>query len=378
MISDRPRRILVSCGVFAPHAGGAESLFGDLTRELVRRGHVVTVVTRRLPDTVRRETMNGVHVERFRFPMDYEAVRSRARFVLGTPVPLWRLVRLLTRPSVDTVVIGLLDMSAVYLLWLRSRMHFRLVLYLHGGETRDLPERYPGFRRLLERCLAESDRVVAVSQGLADDAIRRLPAVADRIEVIPNGIDVSSIEAAPAEQRARPYMLVVGRLVPGKRVDMVLTAFARVHRSLGGVDLVIAGDGPEAERLRRLRADLGLPPDRVHMLGAVPRERVIGLMKGALFVVHASASEGDPIVVLEAKAVGRLVLAARSVGLEQAITEEVHGAFFDGADGLGRLMIRFTESREERARLEGRLAAESAGTRDVRVLAERHLRVLAP
>jgi glycosyltransferase involved in cell wall biosynthesis len=375
---DRPRRFLVSCGVFAPHAGGAESLFGDLSRELVRRGHAVTVVTRRLPETARRETVDGVRIERFRFPLDYEAIRSRARFLLGTPATLWRLARLLTRPPVDTVVIGLLDMSVVYLLWLRGRVPFRLVLYLHGGETRDLPERYPGFRRLLERCLAESDRVVAVSQGLADDAIRRLPAVADRVGVIPNGVDVSAIEAAPAETRARPYMLVVGRLVAGKRVDMVLTAFAGVYRSLDGVDLVIAGDGPEAERLQRLRAELGIPPDRVHMLGAVPRERVFGLMKGALFLVHASASEGDPIVVHEAKIVGRLVLAARSIGLDQAITEDVHGAFFDDPDDLGRLMARFTGSRAERDRIEGHLAVERAGSGDMRVLAERHLQALAP
>lgn len=375
-----PLRILISSGVFAPHAGGAESLFGDLGRELVRQGHDVTVITRRLPDTPRRETLHGMRIERFRYPVDYEAIRYGLRYVIRTPPTVWRLFRLMRRQRVQTVVIGLLDMSALYLLRLRERLPFRLVLYLHGGETRDLPRRYPDFQRLLLRCLGEADRVVAVSSALARDAEAHLPSVADRIEVIPNGIDTAAIDAAQPERRARPYMLIVGRLVRGKRVDTVLTAFANVCADIPDVDLVVAGDGPERMALLALADRLGIPEDRVQFAGTLPRERVFGLMKGALLLVHASESEGDPIVALEARAAGRLLLAARATGLRDAIVEGVHGAFFDTADAaaLGRLMLRFASSAAERAQLEKRIAAEDRTRYDIRSLAERHLNVIAP
>ena len=159
--------------------------------------------------------------------------------------------------------------------------------------------------------------LVTVSAGLK----RRLVALGtppERVRVLRNGVD-PAVFRPPADREAarralgftRPTLLAVGNLIPLKRHALIVEALAH----LPGIDLAIAGDGPERPRIEALARQLGLA-DRVRLLGRLTQESLPGIYGAADLLVHPSLREGWPNVLLESMACGTPVLATNfdSVG----------------------------------------------------------------
>ena len=171
---------------------------------------------------------------------------------------------------------------------------------------------------------------VCVSAGVERFAREagRLPA--DRLTVIPNGIDVERIDrAAPVPREAigvpeeAHLALFVGRLDAQKGVATLLEAAGRVAGARPDWHLALAGDGPERDDLRRqAEADARLA-GRVRWLGR--RDDVPGLLKAADLLVLPSLWEGMPNVVLEAMAAGRAVVATAVEGSEDLVLPDRTG-----------------------------------------------------
>jgi glycosyltransferase involved in cell wall biosynthesis len=94
--------------------------------------------------------------------------------------------------------------------------------------------------------------------------------------------------------------VVVGRLIPEKRIDRFLRALALARAQAPQLRGAIVGDGPERLSLETLARGSGLLPEGVRFLGA--RSDVTRLLKGADVLVLSSDSEGFPNVLLEAMA----------------------------------------------------------------------------
>jgi len=125
-----------------------------------------------------------------------------------------------------------------------------------------------------------------------------------------------------AEPAGREYYFAASRWVPYKRMDLVAAAF----RALPGRRLVIAGDGPEAARVRRAAGP------EVEFVGEVPRERLRELLRGARAFVFA-AEEDFGILPVEAQACGTPVIAFGRGGALETVrggeTGTATGMFFD-------------------------------------------------
>jgi glycosyltransferase involved in cell wall biosynthesis len=154
--------------------------------------------------------------------------------------------------------------------------------------------------------------VVAVSGELATKVAARYPGA--NIQMIPNGVDVAALRAqslrtvVPAEGLRLGFL---GRLVPVKRVDLLLAAFAELRTTMARpVELVIVGDGPDRANLEKISARLGLG-DSVRFAGF--QAESAAWMASMDAVVLTSDHEGLPMVVLEALALGVPVV-ARAVG----------------------------------------------------------------
>ncbi|WP_165986219.1 glycosyltransferase [Streptomyces sp. YIM 98790] len=153
----------------------------------------------------------------------------------------------------------------------------------------------------------------------------------NRIVVIPNAIDPARFRFAPAARRVvrqrlgldpDAFVLAgVGRLVPGKRFDLLVRAAARLPQ----VRVVLAGEGPEAEALRRLAAGLGVA-DRVRLVGECGGPGVAGLLSAADLFVSCSPEETFGVAVLEALAAGLPVLYAACPAVEDLPPGEAPGA----------------------------------------------------
>jgi glycosyltransferase involved in cell wall biosynthesis len=150
-------------------------------------------------------------------------------------------------------------------------------------------------------------RVIAVSEGVAQDLRDNFGVRADRVVAIPNPIDIAAIETKAAEPPAfqieAPYVLAAGRLVKSKNFDMLIRAFAA--SGVAG-KLVILGEGPEREALMNTARECGVA-DRVVMPGFASNP--YPLMRAAHVFVLSSNAEGFPNALVEAMAVGAPVIA---------------------------------------------------------------------
>jgi glycosyltransferase involved in cell wall biosynthesis len=159
---------------------------------------------------------------------------------------------------------------------------------------------------------------VAVS-GTVAARLRDWGVPSARIHVVPNGIDAALFRHDSASRGATRAALGipedafvvggVGRLVPGKRFEVLVRSVA----ALPGARLLLAGDGPEREALRSLAAQLGAA-ERIHLLGerdstAGPAAPGIPALLGAMDVfVSTSREEAFGLAVVEALAAGLPVL----------------------------------------------------------------------
>jgi len=151
------------------------------------------------------------------------------------------------------------------------------------------------------------DRCIALSEEQRD-LLGRAGYPAERIEVIPNGVDTDAVAPGPSALRsqiaARLVVLYIGRLDPEKRVPALVESFLSLHLPADHV-LCIAGDGIQRERLAQLAAR----HPSIRLLGLVSAERALTLLRGCDVFVLPSTAEGLALSLLEAMAAGCAIVA---------------------------------------------------------------------
>jgi glycosyltransferase involved in cell wall biosynthesis len=185
------------------------------------------------------------------------------------------------------------------------------------------------WRRPLERWAGRwAARHVAVSEGVARFAREQVGLAAEKILVIPNGIDVKRIPALPIDpprlglRAGRRFLLFVGRLDSDdqKGAARLLEDARSLLNRLEEHDLVFVGDGPRLDALRRRAGELGVQ-DRIHWLGW--RSDLPAIIAAAEMLVAPSRWEGMSNTVLEAMAGGKPVVALQSEGIAELLGDLV-------------------------------------------------------
>jgi glycosyltransferase involved in cell wall biosynthesis len=158
-----------------------------------------------------------------------------------------------------------------------------------------------------------------------------------RIEVVPNGVfarDVEGVEPVREPGDGFTVMCVAG-LRPEKRVDLFIEAIGAARRENPAIRGLVAGEGPERERLEAPAAASG-----VALLGA--RRDVLGLVAGAGAVCLTSEAEALPMSILEAMALARPVVAADVGGVRDQVVDGETGFLVRPGDGpaVSRALLR--------------------------------------
>lgn len=210
------------------------------------------------------------------------------------------------------------------------------------------------YRDLLARLLAPRvDGVIAVSEAQLP-RLQRLGYRSDAIRIVPNAVELPVVARPAQEVRealgvgAGEFLaLLVAALRPEKCAELFVAAVRRAHSADRRVRGVIAGGGPELERIRALAG----ADDVVQVLG--PRADVPDLMAAADVVCLSSDAEGVPMVLLEAMALGRPTVATRVGGVSEAVEDETTGLLVPTKDepAFAAALLRLVVEPELRARL---------------------------
>jgi glycosyltransferase involved in cell wall biosynthesis len=184
-------------------------------------------------------------------------------------------------------------------------------------------------RLLIALCLRLGQRVVTVSDDIANSLKKLFPTMADRVVMIPNGVDMA-VTNDNADQRSdnTVMILMIGSLIPRKSVQTALQALVKLPANFR---LTVLGDGPERGRLEMLVDTLALS-DRVNLVGHVPPDEVRHWLTRADVLVMTSRSEGRPNAVLEAMAAGLPVVGSDIPGMRELVLPGVSGVLFPVGD----------------------------------------------
>lgn len=188
------------------------------------------------------------------------------------------------------------------------------------------------------------------------------------VVVQPNGVDVDRIEPAPRRKRSTPFTVgFVGSLRPWHGIDVLVDAFARLHRTHPDTRLLVVGDGPLRTSLTEHVAALGIE-SAVELTGAVPSAdvpRLLHRMDVAVAPYPESAGHYfSPLKVYEYLAAGLPVVASRIGQIDTTLTHGVDGVLVPPGDvaALTAQLAALRADSGRRARL-GRAARVTAETR---------------
>jgi glycosyltransferase involved in cell wall biosynthesis len=201
-----------------------------------------------------------------------------------------------------------------------------LVITVHDLAFRRFPETAPhGTRwwlRRIDRALAQSARIIVVSEATRRDLLELYPVDPDRVETIPHGVDRDVFRPSSADDvgavRERfaidgPYLLSLGGIEPRKNLPNLIRAFASLPAGLRPT-LVVAGAGVAWNPEGRILLDAALAElpaevrQRIHLVGYVSGPVKTALLGGAAALVYPSLYEGFGLPILEAMACGTPVL----------------------------------------------------------------------
>jgi glycosyltransferase involved in cell wall biosynthesis/protein-tyrosine-phosphatase len=191
---------------------------------------------------------------------------------------------------------------------------------------------YEGIDKVMLRAFA--DRIVAVSRGTSE-VLARTGYTRQALTTIHNGIDLSRVKAERPPHVVRsglgidPTALLLGtagRLAPVKGHEYLIRAAAYVAEEYPDVRVLIVGSGPREQELRTLARMLGVDRICLFVDPAVDCRFSVYDLVGALDIfVMPSLSEGIPMALLEAMALGRPAVASAVGGVPEIITDRVTG-----------------------------------------------------
>ena len=199
------------------------------------------------------------------------------------------------------------------------------------------------------------------------------------IEIIPTGIEMDKLAGGDGDAfRAhhgiapgRPTLVHVGRVAFEKNIDFLLRVLVRVRQRIPGVLLVIAGEGPALNQLKRLATRLGLDGSVLFVGYQDRNQALLDCYRAGDVFVFASRTETQGLVLLEAMAVGVPVVAAAILGTKDILGPE-RGALVAAVDEVefASKAVALLENDELRERL-SRDAQDYAREWDARRMAER-------
>src|SRR4051812_33263446 len=365
-------RVLVVSGIWPPDVGGPASHAPDVARFLHGLGHTVEVVTTASSAPARedfpvrwvsRELPVGV-----RHARGAALIRSRAR----------RVGVVYTTGMFGRSAAGALAARRPYVVKLTADPAFERTRRrgLVGGDVEDFQRGGGGPVALALRGARNAELRRAAHVYCPSEYLRGLVLgwgiPPERVSVLPN--PAPSLPELRARDELRQSfgfngaaLAFAGRLTAQKSLGRALDAVA----SANGVELVIAGEGPDRQPLERRAQELGIA-DRVTFLGAQPRNRVVELFRAADAAILTSSWENFPHTVVEALAVGTPVLAMEAGGVGEVVHDGVNGLLVPAGDeaALADAVRRYFADDELRERLRSAAASSVAAYAPERVFGE--------
>lgn len=310
-------RVLQLGKFYPPKRGGIETITEVLSTELVKRGHDVTVLCANDVLSTVYESAAGVKI-----------IRVASLGILFSQPILPTLPFHLYRAAKKVDIVHLHSPNPLVEFFVLLLLNQKVVISYHADVTRQkkLLRLYSAVRNAV---FVKSKKIIVAAEKLKTSSV--LEKYQEKIKVIPFGLpselfhetEVIKKHAAEIFSKHGSYILFVGRLVKYKGLDFLLKAMSKVDGTL-----LIVGEGPEKNKLKKLTKDLGLTKKVVFLGGVDSYERLAAYYKTARFLVLPSINRAEAfgLVLIEAMAWKKpLISSDLDTGISEVNVEGVTG-----------------------------------------------------
>jgi phosphatidylinositol alpha-1,6-mannosyltransferase len=355
-----PKMLLVS-EIFPPRHGGSGRWFWEIYRRLPRAEVVIAAGENARQNEFDEAT--DLHVERLPLTLGQWGLRS-VEGLRGYWKAFRSLRKLIRSAQIDAIHAGRNLPEGLLARALKSWCRIPYVCYVHGeevntaGTSRELTW-------LTRRVLAGAEFLIANSKNTAQLLQQEWNQPQEKVRVLHPGVDTERFIPAVADPVVRgrlgwgdrTVVLTVGRLQLRKGQDQMIRALPAIRKAIPDVLYSIVGDGPEGDLLRRLAAQAGVD-DCVQFLDEMADEQLVSCYQQCdLFALPNRQVdkdiEGFGMVLLEAQACGKAVLAGTSGGTGETMRVPQTGRLVccDTAETLAAQVVEMLSDRAELARM---------------------------
>ena len=336
-------KITIVLGAFFPvpptMGGGVEKVWFSLAPEFVKRGHDVVMVSRKLPELRREETINGVkhlRVDGFDPPRSLVWLKFLDLIYSLRTMSILRSRRMSELPDADIIVTNTFWLPIL----LRNSKHGRV--YVHVA-------RYPKGQM---RYYGNAARLQALSRVIANAIIAQAPRLRAKVRILPNPLPFRTSTASNTPRNNT--ILFVGRVHPEKGIELLLRAFVCLPREflstwkaniVGSHEIHLGGGG---KVFFQAMQQLGKQsPLQVQWLGPIFDEAELRAQyrSSMIFAYPSLAETGEafPLAPLEAMAEGCVPLVSNLACFNDYIEDGVTGFVFDRFGGYPALGNRLAD-----------------------------------
>jgi glycosyltransferase involved in cell wall biosynthesis len=305
---------------FYPFIGGVENYVYYSAREMVKLGHQVTVVCANEPYTKKEEIIDGIKVKR----LSYFGKIANTNITPGMPLALLKEEFDIIHTHIPT------PWSADWSNIVSKLKKKPLVITYHNDIIGDgVSSHIASFYNstALKSLLNNADRIIITQPNYLQSS-PYLEKYEDKIDVIPNGVDVEKFKPVDVDKNKNTifFLSLLDEFHKYKGLDYLLKALQQVKKVIPDVKLIIGGKGVLLDYYSKMANDMGL--NNVEFHGFIPDEKIAEYYsRSSVFVLPSISSkqEGFGIVALEALACETPVISTEIVGVASDVKKSKSG-----------------------------------------------------
>lgn len=302
-------------GQFPPHVGGVGVHIHTLSKELVKQGHEVYVITYPHKNI---QDIDGIHV-----------IGTKGLNIPGVRGLMFKknakkaLENLLQKEDIDIIHGHYLFPAGAAAVEVGNSHGIKTYVTAHGSDMFEVYKKQPLMRSTIKNVLKRADTVLAVSNALRHEIIATgVTGISEKTKLSWNSVDVDKFSNGDDSFKTehnlldKPIVMFVGNLIKRKNVESLLEA-----KKIANSDyyLVIVGDGPLFKKLNKKVVD-----ENIHdVIFAGSRNDVERIIPSCDVLVLPSFSESFGLVLIEALACGKPVIGSNVGGITEIINDDV-------------------------------------------------------
>jgi glycosyltransferase involved in cell wall biosynthesis len=317
----------------SPKLGGSVQTWG-VAKELAKRGHEVCIIRRH---TIDRTNIDGVNL----VGIDFKGIDTKIRprtylfymFALFSQIYFsGKSLKIIENYKPDIICLidrisgifpSYLHIPKVYIMHVTEELDFYKSFSIHADKLNSVMFNVKKF--ITNKILSNVDGIVVLNSFIEGYLSKRY----ENVYKIPNGIDIENFSNNGDES----FILYAGRFDWNKNVCSLVNVFAQIHKSYSSYRLYLVGAGPEGKKIENLVNERGIQ-SHVKIIPWLPRNKLTELMSRCSVFVLPSFFEVSPVVVLEAMASAKPVIARANMGTVDIIIHGENGYLYNNNEEL--------------------------------------------